>query len=289
MKIGLIAIFAFLLSTTSYALETNFETSIDIFKGFASEPNKTAKQDDEEPIELTDRQLRKAIRRVRLQFMLLSILEARSFIEDGINRPVNFLGEDRILDSDNLDDEDDDIKYTVEAIFKDIRIKNLLIIGKLFPEKNETDIPTWHLTLTVDEIGTCADVEATADLTAREDDGSLLDLLPAGTASTSGEACLTVKNARVPVDVTIAKDEDEEDKLISKFTVIPPEREDELDEGSKDLDVELHELILYDYAVSKFILELMEPAVEELLYKELDIETLLSEAAEEVLEAPLSF
>ncbi len=247
------------------------------------------KEGEKNDLDLTDRELRRAVRRVKQQFLLLSILEALTFTDDGINLAANFLGEDAVLESDNLDDEEDDIKYTVKARFKNINITDLFIPGKLRPEKDVNGIPVWHLTLIIEEIGTCADIEATADTTNREKDGSYLDLIPAGTASTSGEACLTVKNARVPVDVTIAMDEDDEGRVVSKFTVIPPARENELDEGTKKLKVQLDDLTAYDFAVSQLVLELLEPAVEDLLYEELNIDELLSEAAEEVLEIPLSF
>jgi hypothetical protein len=261
----------------------------EITEQFTGELLNLIAQDEENDLDLSDKELRRAIRKVRVQFLLLSVLEALIFAADGIDLPVNFLGEDIILESDNLDDEEDDIKYTVKARFKNIKITNLFIPGKLLPEKNSNGIPVWNLTLMVEEIGTCADVNATADITNREKDGSYLDFVPVGTASTSGEACLTIKNARVPVDVTIARDEDDEDRIVSKFTVIPPNREHELDEGTKKLEVQLNDLTAYNYVVSQLILDLLEPAVEDLLYNELDIDELLSEVAEEVLEVPLSF
>ena len=250
-------------------------------------------QDEENDLELSDKELRRATRKVGAQFLLLYIIEALTFTSDGINMPVNLTGDNIILESDNLDDEEDNIKYTVKAKFKNIKIKNLFISGMLSPKKNNNGIPVWSLTLMLEEIGTCADVDATAEKINGELDGSYLDLIPKGTASTSGEACLTIKNARVPVEVTIARDEDDDDddddRIVSRFTVIPFGREHELDEGTKKLEVQLNDLTAYNYVVSQLILDLLEPAVEDLLYNELDIDELLSEVAEEVLEVPLSF
>jgi len=246
-------------------------------------------QDEENDLELSDKELRRAKRKVGVQFILLFVLEALTFTTDGINIPVNLTGENIVLESDNLDDEEDNIKYTVKAVFKNIKITNLYIPGMLSPKDDNNGIPIWNLTLILEEIGTCADVEATAEKINGEIDGSYLDLIPTGTASTSGKACLTIKNARVPVDITIVRDEDDEDRLVSKFTVIPLGREHELDEGTKKLEVQLNDLTAYNYVISQLILELLEPAVEDLLYKELDIDELLSEVAEEVLEIPLSF
>jgi hypothetical protein len=297
----IIAIFlSFVLSGSAFAIENQPSKNIDCEFGgiypvipsavktqFTSEFFKIIQEDEENDLDLSGIELRRAIRKVRAQFILLSILQSLTFVPDGINLSVDFLGEDGILESDNLDDEEDDIKYTVRADFKNLKIINMYIPGKFLTKRDSNGIPVWNLTLMVEEIGTCADVEATADTTERENDGSYLDLIPEGTATASGEACLTIKNARVPVDVTIARDEDNE--IVSKFTVIPPAREHELYEGSKKLEVDLDDLTAYDHVVSELILELLEPAVEDLLYKELDIDELLSEAAEEVLEIPLSF
>lgn len=240
-----------------------------------------------EPVELTGRQLRQAIRRTRLQFLLLGMVEAGTLLPGGIDMPVDFLGDDRVLESDNFDDDDEDIRYGVRAVFTDLAVEGLRVFGKQFPERDTGGVPTWHLTLTVDTIATRADVDASADLSDMDDDWSWLDFLPRGTAETSGRARLTIRHAAVPVDVTVGVDEDGE--AVSRFTIIPPDREHELDEGSKDLDVDLRELSAYDYDVSESLLDLMEPAIEELLYEELDIESLLSKAAGEVLDAPLSF
>ncbi len=43
------------------------------------------KQDEESDLDLSAGELRRAIRKVRLQFLLLSFLEARTFIADGID------------------------------------------------------------------------------------------------------------------------------------------------------------------------------------------------------------